>query len=32
VVLSIDADVVMLLLYFFDVFFKMGVGELWVTF
>ena len=31
-VLSNDADVVMLLLYFFDVFSEMGVEELWVTF
>ena len=26
-----DADVVMLLLYFVDVFYEMGVAELWVT-
>ena len=31
-VLSNDADMVMLLLYFFDVFSEMGVEELWVTF
>ena len=31
-VLSNDADMVMLLLYFFDAFSEMGVEELWVTF
>ena len=31
-VLSNDADVVMLLLYFFYVFSEMGVEEVWVTF